>query len=145
MRLIKSKVIQSNIDESTVKNSLLQVSDKGRNILKELQDLKFTLNQTITVLNNLPQISNGLKSKEKTIDSISQELYQLIFDIENINISESFMEPKPIINQDVPNESNKNKSEKDNNNNTLIPNNNQSFGPPNNSNISIPENPNIKK
>lgn len=100
MRLSKTAV-NINMGES----ALEQISDKGRQILKSLEDFKFTLQQSSRVLQNNQQMVKNLETKRKTVDEISNKLYQLVFDIENTNITQNLEQPNTEIKQDVTNES----------------------------------------
>lgn len=78
-------------------NTINQISNKGRNILKLLEDFKFVLEQSAKLLTNNQQIAQALINKRKVIDEISGKLYQVVFDIENIDISNSFFNPNDTI------------------------------------------------
>ena len=91
------------MDEETFKSSLNQVSQKGRNILKSLEDFKFTLEQSAKLLTNDQNIAQGMIQKRKSVDEISSKLYQIVFDIENIDISEAFMQQDQQVMQSAPN------------------------------------------
>ena len=90
------------MDMNAIKNVLDQSSSKGRKILKELEDFKFTLEQTARLLNNNQAVTQGLIKKRTAIDEISTKLYQIVFDIENLDVSESFNEQNPNAVQDAP-------------------------------------------
>ena len=119
------------MDINSIKNALNQVSIKGRNILKELEDFKFTSEQTARLLNNDQSITQGLIKKRTATDEISNKLYQIVFDIENLDITKSFNEQKPNALQDAPqmppnvlspDKDNSNKEDSDKNNQTTPPN-----------------------
>lgn len=78
------------MDINSFQSSINQVSQKGRTILKSLEDFKFTLEQTARLLNNNQDIAQGMIQKRKGIDELTGKLYQIVFDIENMDISQAY-------------------------------------------------------
>ena len=78
------------MDMTAFQGILDQASDKGREILKSLEDFKFTLEQSARLLKNDQEVAQGMIQKRKSIDEITAKLYQLVFDIENMDISLAF-------------------------------------------------------
>jgi len=91
------------MDMNAFQGTINQTSQKGRDILKSLEDFKFTLEQTARLLNNNQELAQGMISKRKSIDEISGKLYQIVFDIENMDISESFNNQSQPVMTDMPN------------------------------------------
>ena len=83
--------------ENTFKN----MSNEGRKILKSLEKFKFSLEQGSRIVYKIPQLSSGLMSKRKYIDEISNKLYQLVFDLENTDISNSFQQENPFAEREI--------------------------------------------
>lgn len=83
--------------ENTFKN----MSNEGRKILKSLEKFKFSLEQGSRMVSQIPQMSSGLMSKRKSIDEISNKLYQLVFDLENTDISNSFQQENPFAEREI--------------------------------------------
>ena len=83
--------------ENTFKN----ISNEGRKILKSLEKFKFSLEQGSRIVSQIPQMSSGLMSKRKSIDEISNKLYQLVFDLENTDISNSFQQENPFAEREI--------------------------------------------
>lgn len=83
--------------ENTFKN----MSNEGRKILKSLEKFKFSLEQGSRIVSQIPQMSSGLMSKRKSIDEISNKLYQLVFDLENTDISNSFQQENPFAEREI--------------------------------------------
>ena len=83
--------------ENTFKN----MSNEGRKILKSLEKFKFSLEQGSRIVSQIPQLSSGLMSKRKSIDEISNKLYQLVFDLENTDISNSFQQENPFVEREI--------------------------------------------
>lgn len=73
---------------------------EGRDVLKNLEEYKFKLEQASRMVSQIPKLSNGLMAKRKSIDEISNKLYQLIFDVENTDISNSFEEESPFVDRE---------------------------------------------
>ena len=83
--------------ENTFKN----MSNEGRKILKSLEKFKFSLEQGSRMVSQIPQMSSGLMSKRKSLDEISNKLYQLVFDLENTDISNSFQQENPFAEREI--------------------------------------------
>lgn len=83
--------------ENTFKN----MSNEGRKILKSLEKFKFSLEQGSRIVSQIPQMASGLMSKRKSIDEISNKLYQLVFDLENTDISNSFQQENPFAEREI--------------------------------------------
>ena len=83
--------------ENTFKN----MGNEGRKILKSLEKFKFSLEQGSRMVSQIPQLSSGLMSKRKSIDEISNKLYQLVFDLENTDISNSFQQENPFAEREI--------------------------------------------
>ena len=97
------------MDIAAFQGILEQTSDKGREILKSLEDFKFTLEQSARLLKNDQEIAQGMVQKRKSIDEITTKLYQLVFDIENMDISLAFNNQNPPVMENVPTKSPSNK------------------------------------
>lgn len=90
------------MDSSAFQGTINQTSKKGREILKSLEDLKFTFEQTARLLKNNQEMAQGMIQKRKEIDGITQKLYQIVFDIENMDISLAFNNQNNPVMEDVP-------------------------------------------
>lgn len=82
-------------NKELIEHSIEQISNSGRSLLKEIEKFKFNLEQTSRILSQSPQLSQGMMSKRKSVNEISNKLYQIIFDIENTDISLSFQQENP--------------------------------------------------
>ena len=78
-----------------IKSSIEQISNTGREVLKQVEKFKFNLEQTSRMLSQSPQLSQGMMAKRKSVNEISNKLYQIIFDIENTDISLAFQQESP--------------------------------------------------
>lgn len=90
------------MDMTAFQGILDQASDKGREILKSLEDFKFTLEQSARLLKNDQEVAQGMIQKRKSIDEITAKLYQLVFDIENMDISLAFNNQNQPVMENVP-------------------------------------------
>lgn len=86
---------QEPANKELIEHSIEQISNSGRSLLKEIEKFKFNLEQTSRMLSQSPQLSQGMMSKRKSVNEISNKLYQIIFDIENTDISLSFQQENP--------------------------------------------------
>lgn len=99
---------KTSMDMEIIKKSYEQISNKGRDILKQLEEFKFTLEQSERLFQNNQQLLKNIDNKRNSIDEVSNKIYQLVFDIENTDISKTFeqlLEPDQGVQQDIPNSS----------------------------------------
>ena len=82
-RLIKKSMMTPEMFESNIK----QLSDKGRAILRSIEDYKFTLEQTARLMVNDQQLSQKLIQKRKSMEAAAGQVFSVVFDIENIDIT----------------------------------------------------------
>ena len=102
---MSSRLRKLAMDASTFQGTIDQTSKKGREILKSLEDLKFTFEQTARLLKNNQEIAQGIIQKRKEIDVITSKLYQIVFDIENMDISLAFNNQNQPVMEDAPTKS----------------------------------------
>lgn len=76
-----------NPDSGLIDASVNQLSTAGRNILKTIEEYKFKVDQVKRILHNNPAFNTLLEQKEKNLDAAANEIYQLVFSIENIDIT----------------------------------------------------------
>lgn len=93
------------MDMNAFQGTINQTSNKGREILKSLEDFKFTLEQTARLLQNNQEMAQGMIQKRKAIDEITSKLYQIVFDIENTDISMAFQTQNQPVMEDIPTKS----------------------------------------
>lgn len=143
-----SRLKKMSMDINSFESTINQTGQKGRQILKSLEDFKFTLEQTARLLKNNQQMSQGMIQKRKSIDEISSKLYQIVFDLENMDISNAFMTQNQPVMEELPNKSpdgNKDNKIPDSSNGQQpvapLPNGNQNPMPPNTQNQPTPTAP----
>lgn len=79
---------QTNIME----NSLQNLANEGRQILRIIDDYKFKLIQSSNIFNNSPSIKAKLDQKQKILASAASLIYSIVFDMENINLTPLYEE-----------------------------------------------------
>lgn len=67
-------------------NQLDQISDKGRDVLKAIEDYKFFLDQVARIVKNDPGLAQTIVGKKKNLDNAANQIYDVVFDIENMDI-----------------------------------------------------------
>lgn len=87
-RLKKIALMPPEMFEST----LDQISDKGREILKSIEEYKFFIDQTLRLVKNDPALGGVIQTKKKNLDHAAQDLYSIVFEIENLDISAIYEE-----------------------------------------------------
>lgn len=102
------------MDPSVFEGTLDQISDKGRAILKAIEEYKFYIDQTLRMIKTNPALSNLITQKKKNLDHAAQDLYSIVFEIENIDILEEYKKQLEMIEQNNQPQNNENKD--DNNN-----------------------------
>lgn len=76
--LMPGQMFQSQLD---------QISDKGRDVLKALEEYKFFVDQTARVMKNDPALTEVIVGKKKNLEEASNKIYDVVFDIENLDIA----------------------------------------------------------
>ena len=84
------------------KGSLNQLSNEGRNILKLIEDYKFKLDQTCRLTANDQQLTQKLQQKRKQLDVASGQIYSIVFDIDNIDITQAYEQQQINTNPNIP-------------------------------------------
>lgn len=90
------------MDPTMFENTLDQISDKGRAILKSIEEYKFSIDQTLRVVKNDVALTNIINQKKKNLDHAAQDLYQIVFEIENVDISEAYNEQQEATQPETP-------------------------------------------
>ncbi len=110
-RLIKRSMM--NIE--MFKGTLNQLSDEGRNILKLIEDYKFKLDQTCRLTSNNQELTQKLQQKRKQLDVASSQIYSIVFDIDNVDITQptNINQPPQNNTEENNNEENDNTEEND--------------------------------
>lgn len=92
----------------TFQSQLDQISDKGRDLLKAIEEYKFFVEQTSRVMKNDPALTEIIVSKKKNLEEASQKIYDIVFDIENLDISALYERQQEVINEENKGDSNTN-------------------------------------
>lgn len=80
------------------KGTLKQLGNKGRGILKGIEDYKFSLEQAARIVSNDPNLSQKIIEKKKALDKAAGEIYSIVFEIENIDITKEYQDQQNFIN-----------------------------------------------
>lgn len=80
------------------KGTLKQLGTKGRTILKGIEDYKFALEQAARIVANDPDLGQRLVEKKKELDKAAGEIYSIVFEIENIDITKEFQQQQQFVN-----------------------------------------------
>lgn len=75
-----------------MQNSLQNLANEGRQILRIIDDYKFKLIQSSNIFNNSPSIKAKLDQKQKILASAASLIYSIVFDMENINLTPLYEE-----------------------------------------------------
>jgi len=89
-RLMKRLIKKALIDINIFKSTLSQLSTKGRGVLKNIEDYKFTIEQTTRLLANDQHLAQKIIQKKKILDQAAGLIYSVVFDIENIDITQEY-------------------------------------------------------
>lgn len=103
---LKRLIKQSIMNIEMFKGSLNQLSDEGRNILKLIEDYKFKLDQTCRLTANDQQLTQKLQQKRKQLDVASGQIYSIVFDIDNIDITQAYEQQQINTNPNMPSQNN---------------------------------------
>lgn len=94
-RLKKEAMMPINMFQS----QLDQISDKGRDVLKAIEDYKFFVDQASRVMKNDPALTEMIQSKKKNLEQSTQQIYDVVFDIENMDINSIYQRQQQVTNE----------------------------------------------
>ena len=81
------EVDNSQVVNITLENTFHGLAEEGRKVLQTIEDYKFKLDQTTNMLNGNEQAQNKVEQKKKILDSASSQLYGIVFDLENFDLT----------------------------------------------------------
>lgn len=90
-QIITQDSLKNNQQINVMKNSLQNLADEGRQILKYLDDYKFKLIQSINMFND-DTTKSKLEQKQKILMSAASLIYSVVFDMENMNLTPLYEE-----------------------------------------------------
>jgi hypothetical protein len=93
-RLIKKSIM----DLEVFKGTIGKLGTQGRKILKELEEYKFQLEQAGRIIANDPELTQKIVQKRKSLDQIAGQVYSIVFDIENIDITQAYEQQQMMVN-----------------------------------------------
>lgn len=91
LALMPTQMFQSQLD---------QISDKGRDVLKAIEEYKFFVEQTSRVMKNDPALTEVIIGKKKNLEEASTKIYDIVFDIENLDISSLYDRQQELTNHE---------------------------------------------
>lgn len=90
-QIITQDSLKNNQQINVMKNSLQNLADEGRQILKYLDDYKFKLIQSINMFND-DTTKSKLEQKQKILMSAASLIYSVVFDMENMSLTPLYEE-----------------------------------------------------
>ncbi|MFW6015675.1 MAG: hypothetical protein ACOCRK_04500 [bacterium] len=87
-RLMKKALMSPEMLEGTID----QLGEQGREILKLMEQYKFKLEQAARITTNDQNLTQKIIQKKKMIDNAAGQIYSVVFDIENIDITQAYEE-----------------------------------------------------
>ena len=85
----KSDIVNRNTMDQNMKmvDYIFQgLSKEGRGILKHIEDFNYKLEKSLAMIENQDEIYKKLEQKKIILDSVSSQIYGLVFDLENFDI-----------------------------------------------------------
>ena len=71
-------------------NSINNLVQEGRGVLKRIENYKFKLTQSEKMMQGNEALLTKLQQKEKILDSASAQIYGIIFDLENFDLTPNY-------------------------------------------------------
>ena len=71
-------------------NSINNLVQSGRGVLKSIENYKFQLTQSEKMMQSNETLLTKLQQKEKILDSASAQIYGIIFDLENFDLTPNY-------------------------------------------------------
>ena len=99
---MKRLVKKSLMNPEMFKGTLDQLGNQGREILKLIEDYKFKLEQTARLLTNDQQLAQKVIQKKKQLDIASGQIYSIVFDVENLDITQAYEQQQINTNPNMP-------------------------------------------
>lgn len=90
------RLIKKSDNNNLIQHILDSLSEEGRGVLKRIEDYKFKLDQSTNMLQSNQSLQNKLKQKLKIIDSASAQIYGIVFDMENYDLTPNTYDEKQL-------------------------------------------------
>lgn len=75
---------------NVIVNSINNLVQEGRGVLKRIENYKFKLAQSEKMMQGNEALLTKLQQKEKILDSASAQIYGIIFDLENFDLTPNY-------------------------------------------------------
>ena len=90
------RLIKKSDNNNLIQHILDSLSKEGRDVLKRIEDYKFKLDQSTNMLQGNQSLQNKLKQKLKILDSASAQIYGIVFDMENYDLTPNTYDEKQL-------------------------------------------------
>lgn len=90
------RLIKKSDNNNLIQHILDSLSKEGRGVLKRIEDYKFKLDQSTNMLQSNQSLQNKLKQKLKILDSASAQIYGIVFDMENYDLTPNTYDEKQL-------------------------------------------------
>lgn len=90
------RLIKQSDNNNLIQHTLDSLSKEGRGVLKRIEDYKFKLDQSTNMLQGNQSLQNKLKQKLKILDSASAQIYGIVFDMENYDLTPNTYDEKQL-------------------------------------------------
>ena len=101
-------------------NSINNLVQEGRGVLKRIENYKFKLTQSEKMMQGNDALLTKLRQKEKILDSASAQIYGIIFDLENFDLTPNYSNEQLSLNTVSTETETNNDINKDTNTNTSM-------------------------
>ena len=91
-QFIPEKKPQMNGQTKQMQMVLQNLANEGRGVLKRIEDYKFILTQSANMLNGNEDLQHKVEQKINILDSASSQLYGIVFDLENFDLTPNYEE-----------------------------------------------------
>lgn len=76
-----------------MKAQIDQISDKGRSILKDIEEYKFFIEQMARAMKNNQFLAQMVSDKKNILEEASQKIYDIVFEMENMDVMKIYENP----------------------------------------------------
>lgn len=83
---------ESNVNPHIFRGVIDKLGQQGRVILKDIESYKFQLEQSARITANDPVLTQNIIKKKKELDKAAAQIYAIVFDIENIDVTKAYQE-----------------------------------------------------
>ena len=70
-----------------------QIADKGRDSVEKIEEYKFFVDQMSKNMKANPALADAVKEKEKDLEQASQKIYDVVYEMENMDVMKQYENP----------------------------------------------------